>query len=86
MKIQLLRSPGCPHAEQARELVQSCVTRLGLRCEVEEFEGEYPSPTIRINGTDVMGPPPVSAGICRLDLPTEEHLLAALRGIHEHTS
>lgn len=49
---------------------------------VVERVGEYPSPTVLVNGVDVMtgatGTPTTQA--CRLDQPTPQRVLAALRG------
>jgi hypothetical protein len=45
---------------------------------VVERIGDFPSPTILINGVDVMGVPMTTGAACRLDLPSEERILAAL--------
>jgi hypothetical protein len=49
---------------------------------VEELAGDYDSPTLLVNGVDVTGHPRAPEGhmSCRLDLPSEEQILAALRG------
>ncbi len=44
-----------------------------------ERDGDYPSPTVKVNGLDVMGDPATSARACRLDVPTEERVIGALR-------
>ena len=41
--------------------------------------GDYPSPTVLVNGDDVMGQPSTSGPTCRLDVPTEDRVMAALR-------
>jgi hypothetical protein len=80
LRVELLHVPGCPHVEQARRLLMACLSELGLEnLRVENKEGDFPSPSIIINRTDVMGAPPVAAASCRLDLPTRERLLVALR-------
>ena len=81
MRIELLTSPGCPNAEPARELIIDCLGSLGLDREIEERVGSYPSPTILVDGVDVMGcgSDALTGDACRLDLPTRERLLAALR-------
>jgi hypothetical protein len=50
---------------------------------VEELVGDYHSPTLLVNGFDVTGEPPAAEGqaACRLDLPNEEQVLAAIRGL-----
>jgi hypothetical protein len=80
--VELLHVPGCPHVEEARRLLMSCIRDLGLEnLRVEDKEGDFPSPSIIVNGRDVMGAPTASAASCRLDLPTCERLLIALRQI-----
>jgi hypothetical protein len=81
MKIELLHVAGCPHLEKARRLLQSCLDDLGLRnIGFEEREGDFSSPTITVNGADVMGTSGTDTASCRLDLPTRERVIAALRG------
>ena len=81
MRVELLLAPDCPNALAARAVLVSCLTRLGLAIGVRERVGGYASPTILVDGVDVMtgtvGVPPRQA--CRLDVPTESELLAALR-------
>ncbi|MDA8069181.1 hypothetical protein [Conexibacter sp. DBS9H8] len=45
---------------------------------IEEVEGPYPSPTLLVGGIDVTGRTPAAGPSCRLDLPTEEQIVAAL--------
>jgi len=82
MNIELLVAPDCPHAPAARTLVAECLDRLGLAIRVQERVGDYPSPTVLVDGVDVMtdtsGAPRMQA--CRLDVPTASRVLAALRG------
>jgi hypothetical protein len=77
--VEVLYHDDCPHARAAIELVHRCVDRLGLEVTIGEFEGDHPSPTVLVNGQDVMGDPSRSGRVCRLDLPTEERILEALR-------
>jgi len=79
--VQLFYLPGCPHAEPARVLLRSCLARLGLEVSIEEKVGDYPSPTIMIHGVDVMGSSGFSGQACRIDVPTEEKVMAALQKI-----
>lgn len=81
MRIELLTAPDCPHAAPARAVITDCLTRLGLDVGIINRVGRYPSPTVLINGVDVMRPeaaPPVGDA-CRLDLPTRQRVLDALR-------
>ena len=79
MKIQLLHVSSCPHSDAARALLNECLTELQLEAAIEDKEGAYPSPTILVNGVDVMGAPAFQAAACRLDVPTKQRLLVALR-------
>ena len=77
--IELLYASDCPNVEAARVLLESCIEELGLAVTVIDREIDYPSPTILVNGNDVMGPPASDRPGCRLDLPTRERILAALQ-------
>ena len=81
MKVDLLLAPDCPNAADARAVLTECLDRLGLAVPVRERVGDYPSPTILVDGLDVMSQacrtPAMRA--CRLDVPTASRVLAALR-------
>ena len=82
MRVELLLSPDCPNAAAARAVLVTCLTRLGLPTAMRERVGAYPSPTILIDGIDVMTgrlPAPLPRHACRLDVPTESRVSAALR-------
>jgi len=80
MRIELRTSPGCPNAEPMRKLVAGCLAELGIGDPVIELVGRYPSPTLLIDGIDVMRHYEDSASdVCRLDLPTHRRVLEALR-------
>jgi MerR family regulatory protein len=80
VRIELLVAPDCPHASAARSAVAECLDQLRLDVRVRERVGEYPSPTVLVDGVDVMtdgrGAPRRPA--CRLDLPTTSRIRAAL--------
>jgi hypothetical protein len=82
LEVQLLVAPGCPNADGTRHLMAECIDQLGLSVAVRERVGEYPSPTILVDGVDVMtGTLAVERmQACRLDVPTRPHLLSALGG------
>ena len=84
MKIELLHVPGCAHIENARQLLRSSLSELGIDEQIEEEEGAYPSPTILVDGMDVMGRPEARGASCRLDVPTRERLFAALQVASTH--
>lgn len=77
--VQIRRVPDCPNAEQAHELVHRAADAAGARVELEELVGEYPSPTVLVDGLDVTGAALGEGALCRLDLPTEGQIEAALR-------
>jgi hypothetical protein len=82
MRVELLLAPDCPNAAAAKTALIEALHELELSVPVLERVGEFPSPTILVNGVDVMndhaGAPQMRA--CRLDMPTVPKLLAALRG------
>jgi hypothetical protein len=77
-RIVILQVPGCPMVERVRETVQRALKRCGVRAEIEDLVGDYPSPTLLINGQDVTGAQWGDCSACRLDLPTEDQVVAAL--------
>lgn len=79
LEIELWHVPDCPLVERVRTTLRRCLERAGTAATVREWEGPYPSPTLLIDGIDVAtGTAPVRDLCCRLDLPTEEQILAAL--------
>ena len=81
MRIELLTSPGCPNAETTRQILADCLSSLGIADPIIDRVGTYPSPTVLIEGVDVMRPTAEAptGDPCRLDLPTPQHVLDALR-------
>ena len=63
-----------------REIVLRSLARAGCGARIEELQGDYPSPTLLIDGIDVVSGGPVDPHpACRLDVPTEDQVVAALR-------
>jgi pyridoxal biosynthesis lyase PdxS len=81
MKVELLLAPDCPNASAARAVLTAALHRLGLDLPVRERVGRFASPTILVDGVDVMtnttGAPSMQG--CRLEMPTEARVLAALQ-------
>jgi hypothetical protein len=80
LRIELLTAPGCPHAAAARATIVECLSALRVEAPITDRVGRYPSPTVLVDGVDVMRP---ESGVrngdaCRLDLPTPQRLLDAL--------
>jgi phytanoyl-CoA hydroxylase len=77
--VQLLSVPDCPLVDRVRAALRHALSQSGINAAVQECVGAYPSPTVLIDGRDVVtGEPPASQACCRLDLPTAEDILAAL--------
>ncbi|WP_435585988.1 organomercurial lyase [Micromonospora aurantiaca (nom. illeg.)] len=78
--VELRSVPDCPNLAPARQALHAALADLGLApAVVTEVVGDYPSPSILVNGVDVMGGSGDGPAACRLDLPTEEPIGAALR-------
>jgi hypothetical protein len=82
MRVELLTSPGCPNAAAARATIIGCLRTLGIDEPIIERVGRYSSPTVLVDGVDVMRPAEgTSVGYaCRLDVPAPQRILDALRG------
>ena len=78
-RIELRHVPECAHVETTRRLLRDVVNALGLKIEIQELEGQYPSPSVLVDGVDVMGDPGFVGGGCRLDLPDRLRLETYLR-------
>ena len=82
LRIQLLSVPDCPLVESARSTLKNSLAQTHVDVIVEELVGDYSSPTILIDGFDVTGRSreQENQASCRLDLPTQDQILVALRG------
>jgi hypothetical protein len=78
IRIEIKQVPGCPNVDRVRETVRRALEWCRVRAEIEERVGDYPSPTVLINGQDVTGRQLGDCISCRLDLPTEDQVVAAL--------
>ena len=80
MRVELLHHHGCPHAHAAHQLIEQCLRTLAISSPILGRVDDYPSPTVLVDGIDVMPPthpiPPGNA--CRLDTPTQDRLLEVL--------
>jgi hypothetical protein len=76
--VQILHVADCPLLEQLQRRVHTSIARAGLDVPVETIEGPYPSPTLLVNAAEVTGQPIGSDPCCRLDLPSEAQIVAAL--------
>lgn len=83
--VELRSVPDCPNLDRVRTILYATLAELGLPPAVIERVGDYPSPSVLIDGVDVMGTSDGPAA-CRLDLPAAEDLKAALCRATEATS
>ncbi|WP_148086321.1 alkylmercury lyase family protein [Micromonospora sp. HM5-17] len=79
MTVELRSVPDCPNLGPVRQALYAALADVGLPPVVTEHVGDYPSPTVLINGVDVMGGTGDGPAACRLDLPTSEQIRDALR-------
>jgi hypothetical protein len=77
--VELRSVPDCPNLEPVRAAVYACLAELGLPPDVIEAVGEFPSPSVLVDGVDVMQAGGAGSAACRLDLPTTDDIRAALR-------
>ncbi|MEV0453867.1 alkylmercury lyase family protein [Catellatospora methionotrophica] len=85
MKVELRSVPDCPNLAPARAVLTACLAEAGITAEIVEVVGDYPSPSVLIDGVDVMGDAGTGPA-CRLDLPTAAAIHAALRAQPAHGS
>lgn len=86
VRVELLSAPDCPNVTATRRMLEDCLVELGLAIPVVERVGRYRSPTVLVNGLDVMRPAtsdPVDGDLvdgdaCRLDLPSRDRVLATI--------
>ena len=78
-KVQILTVPDCPNAAQVRTLVEDVIAAAGVLADIEELEGMFPSPSVLVDGIDVTGCSAGAQAACRLDLPSREQLIMALK-------
>ncbi|MFB9386494.1 alkylmercury lyase [Pseudonocardia petroleophila] len=81
VRVEVLHHEGCPLFASALELVRDCVREEGVDAVISERVARYPSPTVLVDGRDVMGDPRDATDVdaCRLDVPTRERVADALR-------
>ncbi len=81
--VELRAVPDCPNVEAARRVLRACLADAGLAetgvpVTVIERTGEYPSPSVLVDGRDVTGADPDGPAACVLRPPTAEQIRAAL--------
>ncbi len=77
-RIQILQVPDCPLVDQLIDEVENCLVDMGVHEPVQVLVGDYPSPTLLIDGIDAAtGRPGDGEPRCRMDLPSREQIRAA---------
>lgn len=85
-RIRILHVPDCPLVDRLISEVESRLTEASIREPVEVVVGDYPSPTLVVDGLDVAtGAPVAGEPRCRLDLPTTDQIRAALSAFESST-
>jgi len=64
MIVELRSVPGCPNLEATRSTLTACLAEAGVAAPIIERIGDYRSPSILINGSDVTGADPDSSPAC----------------------
>ena len=78
LRISILHVPDCPLIGPVRETLEVALESVGATAVIEEIEGEYPSPTLLIDGVEVAGYPLGSDPACRIHLPTMQEIATAV--------
>ncbi len=78
VSVKVLHVPECAHLDRVRSMIDQAITATGITGIIEEVVGNFASPTVLINGVDVTARSVEPGASCRLDLPTEAQVRAAL--------
>jgi hypothetical protein len=79
LQVQILCVPDCPLVARVRAALRRGLAAAHASAVIEEVEGPYPSPTVLIDRVDVTGRALPAHPMCRLDLPTDDQLVGAIR-------
>ncbi len=84
-RIDFWYANDCPNAPSVRRVLDECLRRRDLAATTvhEHQGGDYPSPTILVDGVDILGESPVTGAACRLFLPSRDRTLDALASSQE---
>jgi hypothetical protein len=78
-RIQILQVEDCPLVESLIDDLEACLSEADVDEPVELVVGDFPSPTLLIDGLDVAtGQPAAGAPRCRMDLPSRSQIQAAV--------
>jgi hypothetical protein len=71
--------PDCPNLAATRERLAACLIEAGLPSTTIERIGDFPSPSVLIDGIDVTGADPDGPPMCVIRPPTADQIRAALQ-------
>ena len=78
-RIRILQVEDCPLVHVLIDDLKSCLIAADVDEPVEVVVGDYPSPTLLIDGIDVATGQPISGRPrCRMDLPSRSQIQAAV--------
>ena len=80
MIVELRSVPNCPNLAAARDTLSACLAEAGLTVPIIERLGDYPSPSILIDGIDITGADPDGPPAGVLQPPTAAQIRTALQG------
>lgn len=81
-RVQILHVPDCPLVDRLRAEVESTLEQVAPHVLLSLVQGDYPSPTLLVDGLDVTtGAPVFGEPRCRLDLPTSQQIHEALSAL-----
>ena len=77
--VELRAVPDCPNLAATRDLLTACLIEAGLPPMIIERLGDFPSPSVLIDGVDVTGADPHGPPMCVLRPPTADQIRTALQ-------
>lgn len=79
MRIELFTAPGCPNADAARTLLNDRLAKLGITAPIVDHIGRYPSPTVLVEGIDVMRQEQTCRSATRADSTCRQRSASSMR-------
>jgi hypothetical protein len=76
--VELRAVPDCPNLPATRQLLHEILADRAVAWTLIEREGDYPSPSVLIDGADVTGAERHGPAACVLHPPTAAQIRAAL--------
>ena len=77
--VELRAVPGCPNLAVTRDVLVACLVEAGLPPTMIERLGDFPSPSVLVDGGDVTDADPHGPPMCVLQPPTADQIRTALQ-------